>query len=99
VLIHEYQGRRPIFHLDAYRLRDRDEFDALGPEEYFEGEGLTLVEWADRVEESLPTERIDVHIEVTGTESRRFQITARGDAYQQTIGRLRAGLGTLGKMR
>ena len=49
VLIHEYRGRLPIYHFDAYRLRDDDEFLQLGPEEYFDGSGWTFVEWADRV--------------------------------------------------
>lgn len=93
VLIQEYQGRRPVYHLDAYRLHDEDEFDALGPEEYFEGAGLTLVEWADRVEGSLPPERVDVEIEVTGAESRRFRVTARGGEYERAIARLRTRLG------
>src|SRR5262245_16376862 len=49
VLVNEYRGRRPVYHFDAYRLRDEDEFLALGAEEYFESEGITFVEWADRV--------------------------------------------------
>ena len=93
VLIHEYQGRRPVYHLDAYRLRDEDEFLQLGPEEYFEGPGLALVEWADRVKGALPDERIDIHIVATGTESRRFEITARGHLYQGVIDRLQTGIG------
>src|SRR6187401_2712247 len=48
VLVNEYQGRLPIYHFDAYRLRDDDEFIELGPEEYFESNGVTFVEWADR---------------------------------------------------
>ena len=54
VLIHEYQGRVKLFHFDAYRIRDDDEFLELGPEEYFEGQGATLVEWASRVARCLP---------------------------------------------
>ena len=50
VLIQEYRGRRMIYHIDAYRLRDDDEFQQLGPDEYFESDGLVLIEWADRVE-------------------------------------------------
>ena len=50
VLIQEYHGRRAIYHIDAYRVRDEDEFESLGVDEYFEGDGLVLVEWADRVE-------------------------------------------------
>ena len=78
VLIQEYHGRRTIYHIDAYRLRDEDEFLALGPEEYFDGDGLVLVEWADRVERCLPKDRIEIHIEVTGPQSRRFEIIALG---------------------
>jgi len=78
VLIQEYQGRRPVYHIDAYRVRDEDEFEQLGPEEYFEGPGVTLVEWADRVERCLPTDRLDVRVEVTGEHSRRFEVRVLG---------------------
>lgn len=79
VLIQEYHARRTICHIDAYRLRDEDEFDALGPDEHFESDAVTLVEWADRVAGSLPRDRLEIHIEVTGAESRRFEITAVGE--------------------
>jgi tRNA threonylcarbamoyladenosine biosynthesis protein TsaE len=88
VLIQEYQGRRPVYHIDAYRVRDEDEFLQLGPDEYFEGQGLVLVEWADRVQGHLPAERIEVLIEVTGTQSRRFEITALGGRYETALERL-----------
>ena len=88
VLIHEYCGRRPVYHLDAYRIADDDEFLELGPEEYFEGDGLTLVEWADRVAACLPHDRIEIHIEVTGTDSRRFEIVGLGDRSRRTVRRL-----------
>jgi tRNA threonylcarbamoyladenosine biosynthesis protein TsaE len=78
VLIQEYHGRRSIYHLDAYRVGDEDEFLQLGPDDYFESDGLTLVEWADRVPGCLPRDRIEIHIEVTGIQSRRFEITATG---------------------
>ena len=92
MLVQEYQGRRPIYHLDAYRLADEDEFDALGPDEYFDGVGLTLVEWADRVAASLPRDRIEINIEVIGPEARRFTIIAIGGRYADIIERLRARL-------
>ncbi len=90
VLAHEYHGRRPVYHLDAYRLRDEDEFQNLGPEEYFEGPGITLIEWADRVESCLPPERVEIHIEVTGTSSRRFEIRGLGRLYGEAVRRLAA---------
>ena len=54
VLVHEYRGGRPIYHLDTYRLRDSDEFLQLGVEEYFAPPNVVFVEWADRFPECLP---------------------------------------------
>jgi tRNA threonylcarbamoyladenosine biosynthesis protein TsaE len=88
VLIQEYHGRRPVYHIDAYRLRDQAEFLALGPEEYFDGDGLVLVEWADRVESCLPKNRIEIRIEVTGPESRRFEVVAIGENSAAVVDRL-----------
>jgi len=99
VLVHEYHGRRTIYHLDAYRVADLDEFEQLGPDEYFEGEGITLVEWADRVEPCLPRERIDVRIEVTGEHARRFEIWATGESLCRVVARLAGGPLTLAVTR
>jgi len=78
VLCQPYEGSRMLYHLDAYRLKDDDEFLELGPEEYFESDGLTLIEWADRVESCLPAERIEIRIKVAGEHAREFEITGRG---------------------
>ncbi len=76
VLVNEYfGGRLPVYHFDAYRLLDEDEFLELGPEEYFDGAGLTFVEWADRVENCLPHDFLRIDIEVTGDTQRRFTIS------------------------
>lgn len=88
VLMQEYHGSRSIAHFDAYRLRGDDEFFELGPEEYFLSSGITFVEWAERVEKSLPPERVEVHIHVTGETSRRFEITATGEEYETILDRL-----------
>jgi tRNA threonylcarbamoyladenosine biosynthesis protein TsaE len=93
VLIQEYHGRRTIYHIDAYRLRDDDEFLALGPEEYFESDGLVLIEWADRVEDCLPKERLEIHVEVTGPESRRWEIRATSDRLAEAVEPLCHGVG------
>jgi tRNA threonylcarbamoyladenosine biosynthesis protein TsaE len=89
VLMQHYGGRRPINHLDAYRIRNEEEFLDLGPDEYFDGEGLVLVEWADRVAGSLPRERVEIEIEVSGPESRRMKITSIGTRYDATLERLK----------
>ena len=80
VLVNEYLGGRlPVYHFDAYRLKDDDEFLELGAEEYFAGHtpggiGLTFIEWGDRVTNCLPPETIVLRIEVLGGEGRRIEI-------------------------
>lgn len=74
VLIHEYDGRMPIYHFDAYRLQSRDDFLALGVEEYFDGEGVCLIEWADRVADDLPRRSWWIRISRDG-DARRFELT------------------------
>ena len=88
VLVHEYRGRRPIYHFDVYRLRDDDEFLELGPEEYFDRPGISLIEWAQRVQRCLPHQRLEIAIEPTGPTSRRFQIEAVGPRYAEVVAML-----------
>ncbi len=76
VLLNEYRaGRLPLYHFDVYRLRDEDEFHELGPEEYFAGDGVCLLEWGDRVGHLLPSRASRVAIEVLGTDERTIRIT------------------------
>jgi tRNA threonylcarbamoyladenosine biosynthesis protein TsaE len=75
VLCQQHEGRFRVYHLDAYRLNDDDEFLDLGVEEYFEApDVVTIIEWSDRVEDCLPEERIDIHIEVAEGSGRDFTI-------------------------
>ncbi len=76
VLIHEYDGSLPVYHFDTYRLTDPDEFEALGASEYWlRGDGLCLIEWADRVRQLLPMDCWIAEFAVTGQESRRVRLT------------------------
>jgi len=89
VLVNEYrEGRLPIYHFDAYRLRDEDEFLELGPEEYFEGTGITFVEWADRVARCLPADYLTIQIEVLGESQREFVVTASSAALEPLLKQL-----------
>lgn len=64
ILIHEYEGSMPIYHFDFYRLRSSSDLDALGADDYFSsGEGLCLVEWADRARDRLPVSAWTITIE------------------------------------
>jgi tRNA threonylcarbamoyladenosine biosynthesis protein TsaE len=85
VLCREYHGERMMYHLDAYRLKDEDEFLELGPEEMFASEGLVLIEWAERVESFLPDERVEIVLEVTGETSRRATLLATGESLTTSV--------------
>jgi tRNA threonylcarbamoyladenosine biosynthesis protein TsaE len=66
VLIHEYEGDLAVFHFDVYRLGSEEEFEALGPGDYFDAGGVCLIEWADRVSRLLPADSWTVSIEPRG---------------------------------
>ncbi len=85
VLIQEYKARLPIFHFDAYRLKGPGELFDLGVHKYFEGNGVCLVEWADRVEECLPAEHLRVMLEIAGLTSRRLHVEGRGERYVESV--------------
>jgi tRNA threonylcarbamoyladenosine biosynthesis protein TsaE len=97
VLVHEYHGTRPIYHIDAYRLRDEDEFLALGIEEYFPAPNLVLIEWAERVSRCLPNDRLQVTIELGAGDERRIELSARGAMAGQSLARLHSELGSVTK--
>src|SRR5204863_5206267 len=88
VLIQEYVARLPIYHFDAYRLGTPAEFVDLGAHEYFQSDGVCLIEWADRVESCLPAELLRITITITGDTSRRFFVEARGVKYDELLQRL-----------
>lgn len=78
VLCHEYHGRLDVYHFDAYRAKNAAEFWDLGIDEYYRAGGVVIIEWANRVAECLPDERLDVEIEIAGEHERRFLFAARG---------------------
>jgi tRNA threonylcarbamoyladenosine biosynthesis protein TsaE len=94
VLVHEYAGRVPIYHFDAYRLRDEDEFLGLGPDEYFNERGWCFIEWADRVAACLPADRLEISIEPTAATARRFTFRAFGPRHASIVAVLQRTLAT-----
>ena len=74
VLVNEYRGRLPVHHVDAYRTESLTELLDLGLDEMLSGDGVTIVEWADKLEPLLPPRAIRVHIEGVGDEPRCITI-------------------------
>ena len=86
-LLNIHQGRLPFYHFDLYRLTQVDDLADLGYDEYAEGDGLTMVEWADRMTGALSSS-IDVAIEPLGGEQRKIRFVARDDRGAELLGQL-----------
>ena len=67
-----YSGRIPMYHFDVYRIGDIDEMYELGYEEYFYGNGVCIVEWADLIEDIIPEDAIRIDIEYGENEGERI---------------------------
>jgi tRNA threonylcarbamoyladenosine biosynthesis protein TsaE len=85
VLVNEYRGRVPIYHIDLYRLESYAEVEAIGWDEWIGGPGVTVVEWAEKMEDDLPEERVEVHLQWVGEEKRRLLFCGRGRMGLQII--------------
>ena len=86
-LIHEHTGRLPVYHFDLYRLKSPEELENLGPESYFYGDGVVVIEWAEKARELLPPDRLEVRI--SGEDERRtFEVRAIGPDSARALERI-----------
>jgi tRNA threonylcarbamoyladenosine biosynthesis protein TsaE len=87
VIINEYPGRVPFYHLDLYRV-SRAEFSELGLEEILFAQGAVAIEWAERLGEDLPVERLEVRLTFLGEEERNIALSAFGDKFEKRLATL-----------
>ncbi|MBM4035380.1 MAG: tRNA (adenosine(37)-N6)-threonylcarbamoyltransferase complex ATPase subunit type 1 TsaE [Planctomycetes bacterium] len=92
VLVHQYPGRVPVYHIDAYRLRGPADAEALGMDELFFGDGVAVVEWAERIASALPPERLEIALEMPGEAEREFVLNPLGGRYRQLVARLQSSI-------
>ena len=78
-IIKEYYGELPLYHMDMYRVENN--VDNLGLEEYYEKNGVTIIEWAEMIEDHLPEERLEITFKIVDEETRVLVINAYGDKY------------------
>lgn len=71
-LIHEHPGAIPLYHIDLYRLTHEEEAEGIGIEEYIYGDGVTIIEWADRMKSMLPKGRLDIELKMKGDTEREL---------------------------
>lgn len=77
-IIDEYQGRLPLYHMDAYRLSGSEDFIGTGGEEYFYGKGVSVIEWSERIADILPPETWHIHITEEADGTRCFTLEGEG---------------------
>lgn len=78
IIITQYEGTIPVYHFDLFRIQSEKELFDLGYEDYFYGDGATIVEWADKVMGLLPPRRVEVRLSILDENSREIEIAAIG---------------------
>jgi len=85
VLMGEYAGRLPLFHIDLYRLGTANEVIDGGLLDDRQAAGVVLIEWPDRLGDALPPDRLDVRIDGGADEPRRFLLEAHGAPHERYV--------------
>ena len=90
-LMHEYSGRLQIYHMDFYRVGSAQEIIDAGLEDYFYGEGVTLIEWYERGVEIIPDHYLKIQLTITSETGRRIVLSSSSTDWQDRIRAFTAG--------
>ncbi len=82
-IIKEYEGRLPFYHMDVYRIESQDDMYDLGYDEYIYSEGVTIIEWSNKIEGILPENRININIRRLDDSGRTLFISGKGLVYEK----------------
>jgi tRNA threonylcarbamoyladenosine biosynthesis protein TsaE len=85
ILMAEYQGRLPLFHVDPYRLVSAQDALQGGLLDERQSSGVTVIEWPERLGDALPPDRLDIRIDGTGDESRSITLEASSERYRRYL--------------
>ncbi|NLL44526.1 MAG: tRNA (adenosine(37)-N6)-threonylcarbamoyltransferase complex ATPase subunit type 1 TsaE [Mollicutes bacterium] len=80
-IIKEYEGELPLYHMDVYRLNGNTE--GIGIEEYYNKNGIVVIEWSDTIKNTLPEERLVIKFKIVGENKRVLIITPYGKKYEE----------------
>jgi tRNA threonylcarbamoyladenosine biosynthesis protein TsaE len=89
LLVHEYQGRLPVIHIDLYRLQQPEEAESIGLSDYLTDDVAVAIEWADRFPQLLPDDRLEVRLAHRTRMTRRAQLAARGSRSRLLLARIK----------
>ena len=91
VILRSYHGRLPLYHIDLYRLDSLDEIAGLGLDDYFYGDGVCVIEWAEKARQLLPPDSLLISLKYVGASHTRrsIQLKPQGHRYNQLLKRLK----------
>lgn len=89
-LLHEYQGRLPVAHMDLYRLADEEDIEAAGLLEYMGHAGVCIVEWPERLGGLIPENRLEIVLDPVDLNTRELLLTAHGEEWQRRLAMISA---------
>ena len=89
VLMNVYQGRLPLFHFDLYRLEDTQEISTIGCDEFFYDDGVSVIEWADRLGTFFPEEYLRVDLKHRKLDERVIRLSAKGERYRNVVEKMK----------
>ena len=85
VLLKEYKGKLPLYHFDFYRINKAQESYSLGLEEYLFGQGICVIEWADRIKRFLPKEYLKIELKFKNIDQRSIRLAGFGRHFRDLI--------------
>lgn len=87
-LLHEYPGRISLYHMDCYRLQGEDDVEESGLMDYIVADGVSVVEWPDRLGGLVPGERLDLEFSLAGEQARIVRVTPHGEKWRRRMASL-----------
>jgi len=84
-IINEYPSSPPLYHIDFYRLERLEELTEIGYWEYLEGEGIVVIEWADRIPEAIPPASIWLTLRFRQGEEREIKVKGEGEIFRRIV--------------
>lgn len=88
IIINEHKGKIPLYHIDLYRIGVIDDLRDIGMEELLYGKGVTAIEWAERIKDTLPDERMDITLKWVDDKTRSIEIRAFGHHHKEILDKL-----------
>lgn len=88
VIMNMYEGKKPLYHFDFYRFDRPEEIGGVGYDEFLYGDGVAVIEWAERFGDLMPPKRLDIHFKYQDETHRAVTFKAHGEPYQELIRKL-----------